>query len=58
MIITAELLEIDKPLPPYATATDHDRIHGVNFGSGGAGILDESGQHFVLPLSLSLSLFF
>ncbi|KAG6419282.1 hypothetical protein SASPL_121498 [Salvia splendens] len=43
----AELLEIDKPLPPYANATDWDRINGVNFGSGGAGILDESGQHFV-----------
>ncbi|XP_047943870.1 GDSL esterase/lipase At1g29670-like [Salvia hispanica] len=49
----AELLEIDEPLPPYAIATDWDKVNGVNFGSGGAGILDESGQHFGDVLTMS-----
>jgi hypothetical protein len=34
----------------------HSLQQGVNFASGAAGILDESGYNYVLSLSLSLSL--
>ncbi|KAL6564666.1 hypothetical protein OROMI_016116 [Orobanche minor] len=42
----AERLGFDKPIPPFLTATDDDILGGVNYASGGAGILDESGVIF------------
>lgn len=42
--ILAELLGFEKYIPRYANATDEDFIGGVNYGSGGAGILDETGR--------------
>ncbi|XP_073157154.1 GDSL esterase/lipase At1g29660-like [Henckelia pumila] len=41
--ILAELLGFEKYIPRYANATSEDFIGGVNYGSGGAGILDETG---------------
>ncbi|GFQ02725.1 GDSL esterase/lipase at1g29660 [Phtheirospermum japonicum] len=40
----AELLGFDKYIPPYANGTTQDILQGVNYGSGGAGILDETGR--------------
>ncbi|KAL8268297.1 hypothetical protein R6Q59_002095 [Mikania micrantha] len=41
--IIGQLLGFPGFIPPYATATDAEIISGVNYGSGGAGILPESG---------------
>ncbi|XP_073061349.1 GDSL esterase/lipase At1g29660-like [Primulina eburnea] len=41
--ILAELLGFEKHIPRYANATNEDFVGGVNYGSGGAGILDETG---------------
>ncbi|XP_071937490.1 GDSL esterase/lipase At1g29670 [Coffea arabica] len=38
----AQLLGFDNFIPPYATARGQDIIKGVNYGSGGAGIRDET----------------
>ncbi|XP_073291249.1 GDSL esterase/lipase At1g29670-like [Primulina huaijiensis] len=45
--ILAELLGFEKHIPRYANATNEDFIGGVNYGSGGAGILDETGTTLV-----------
>ncbi|KAK3007489.1 hypothetical protein RJ639_014611 [Escallonia herrerae] len=42
--IIAELLGFDDYIPPYATARGPDILKGVNYGSGSAGIRDETGQ--------------
>ncbi|KAL8032370.1 hypothetical protein ABFX02_13G091500 [Erythranthe guttata] len=42
--IIAEMLGFDEYIPPYATATNQNILGGVNYGSGGAGILYESGR--------------
>ncbi|KAI3764840.1 hypothetical protein L2E82_14857 [Cichorium intybus] len=39
------LLGFSKFIPPHATATDDEISTGVNYGSGSAGIRDESGSH-------------
>ncbi|KZV55134.1 GDSL esterase/lipase-like [Dorcoceras hygrometricum] len=40
----SELLGFEKYIPRYANATSKDSVGGVNYGSGGAGILDETGR--------------
>lgn len=42
-----ELLNIDEFIPTYATVTDQQISKGVNYASGGAGILPETGNHLV-----------
>lgn len=45
----AHLLGFANPIPPYvSTARGLDILRGVNYASGGAGILDESGLLLVL----------
>ncbi|KAK4440101.1 GDSL esterase/lipase [Sesamum alatum] len=44
--IIAELLGFDKYIAPFANATTQDILRGVNYGSGGCGILDQTGQLF------------
>ncbi|KAI3765021.1 hypothetical protein L2E82_15042 [Cichorium intybus] len=41
--IIGQLLGFVKFIPPYSTVTDQEISTGVNYGSGGAGIRDESG---------------
>ncbi|KAL0442588.1 UNVERIFIED_CONTAM: GDSL esterase/lipase [Sesamum latifolium] len=42
--IHAELLGFDKYIAPFASARNRDILRGVNYGSGGSGILDETGH--------------
>ncbi|KAK4399292.1 GDSL esterase/lipase [Sesamum angolense] len=42
----AELLGFDKYIAPFASSTNQDILRGVNYGSGGSGILDETGHLF------------
>ncbi|KAL0305568.1 UNVERIFIED_CONTAM: GDSL esterase/lipase [Sesamum radiatum] len=46
--ILAELLGFDKYIAPFASSTNQDILRGVNYGSGGSGILDETGHLFRL----------
>ncbi|KAL3616980.1 hypothetical protein CASFOL_039374 [Castilleja foliolosa] len=39
----AELLGFDNPISPFVTARGSNILRGVNYASGGAGILDQSG---------------
>ncbi|THG09115.1 hypothetical protein TEA_010906 [Camellia sinensis var. sinensis] len=43
-----QLLGFDKFIQPFATARGSDILMGVNYGSGGAGIRDETGQQLTL----------
>lgn len=47
IFMTAQRLGFNGTIPPYATARGSDIIRGVNYGSGGAGIRDESGRQLV-----------
>ncbi|KAI3743731.1 hypothetical protein L1987_56796 [Smallanthus sonchifolius] len=44
----SELLDFDDFIPTYATITDQQISKGVNYASGGAGILPETGSHLRL----------
>ncbi|KAI3708457.1 hypothetical protein L2E82_37627 [Cichorium intybus] len=43
--IIGQFLGFVKFIPPYVNATDQEISTGVNYGSGGAGIREESGRH-------------
>ncbi|KAL8268293.1 hypothetical protein R6Q59_002091 [Mikania micrantha] len=43
--IIGELLEFDQFIPTHATVTDQHISKGVNYASGGSGILPETGSH-------------
>ncbi|KAI3498616.1 hypothetical protein L1887_34393 [Cichorium endivia] len=43
--IIGQFLGFDNFIPPYANVTDQEISTGVNYGSGGAGIREESGRH-------------
>ncbi|CAI0475411.1 unnamed protein product [Linum tenue] len=43
----AEYLGFECPIPPFATATDVDTLTGVNYASGSAGILQQTGAQLV-----------
>ncbi|XP_024988769.1 GDSL esterase/lipase At1g29670-like [Cynara cardunculus var. scolymus] len=43
--IIGELLDFDEYIPAFVTATDSHISKGVNYGSGAAGIRDETGSH-------------
>ncbi|XP_047340374.1 GDSL esterase/lipase At5g45670-like [Impatiens glandulifera] len=45
--IIAQLLGFDRYIPPFTNTTGYDILLGVNYGSGGGGILDESGKQLV-----------
>ncbi|KAK4440100.1 GDSL esterase/lipase [Sesamum alatum] len=52
----AQLLGFKKPVPPFATARGSDIIKGVNYASGAAGILEESGIQLGDRISLDRQL--
>ncbi|KAK4399291.1 GDSL esterase/lipase [Sesamum angolense] len=52
----ADYLGFEKPVPPFATARGSDIIKGVNYASGGAGILEESGIQLGDRISLDRQL--
>ncbi|GAA0163694.1 lipase [Lithospermum erythrorhizon] len=54
--ITAELLGFDKYIPPFASAKGKEILNGVNYGSGAAGILIETGKHLGDVISLDRQL--
>nr|XP_027108817.1 uncharacterized protein LOC113728631 [Coffea arabica] len=43
--IVGILLGFNDFIPPFATASGQEIIKGINYGSGGAGIRDETGKH-------------
>ncbi|KVH96873.1 Lipase, GDSL [Cynara cardunculus var. scolymus] len=54
--IIGQLLGFPNFIPPYATATDQEINTGVNYGSGSAGIREESGSHLGDRISLDRQL--
>ncbi|CAA2964646.1 Hypothetical predicted protein [Olea europaea subsp. europaea] len=46
--LIGELLGFQNYIPPDATARNQDVFTGVNYGSGAAGILDETGHQMVM----------
>ncbi|KAI3796739.1 hypothetical protein L1987_39421 [Smallanthus sonchifolius] len=54
--IIGQLLGFPKFIPPYATATDQEINTGVNYGSGSAGIREESGSHLGNRISMDRQL--
>ncbi|PWA93752.1 SGNH hydrolase-type esterase domain-containing protein [Artemisia annua] len=50
--VIAELLGFKSYIPPFATANGEQIISGVNYASGAAGILEETGQHMGARISL------
>ncbi|KAK9051621.1 hypothetical protein SSX86_028248 [Deinandra increscens subsp. villosa] len=54
--IIGQLLGFTNFIPPYATATDQEIDTGVNYGSGSAGIREESGSHLGDRISMDRQL--
>ncbi|PIN04345.1 Triacylglycerol lipase [Handroanthus impetiginosus] len=52
----AKFLGFANPIPPFAAARGSDILKGVNYASGGAGILDESGIQLGSRISMSRQL--
>ncbi|KAK1382110.1 GDSL-like Lipase/Acylhydrolase superfamily protein [Heracleum sosnowskyi] len=55
--ILGKLLGFANYTPPHATAQGRDIVKGLNYGSGGAGILSESGRHLGQNIGLDRQLF-
>lgn len=54
-LTTAELLGFNNYIPSFATAKGRKILSGVNYASGSAGILNETGQHLVInPLTFNI----
>ncbi|KAK6133559.1 hypothetical protein DH2020_032688 [Rehmannia glutinosa] len=53
----AEFLGFEKSIPPFATAEGPEILKGVNYGSGAAGILDETATIVGDRISLNRQLF-
>ncbi|XP_076948595.1 GDSL esterase/lipase At1g29660-like [Bidens hawaiensis] len=51
-----ELLDLDEFIPTHATVTDQQISKGINYASGGAGILPETGRHLGGRISLERQL--
>ncbi|KAK9070654.1 hypothetical protein SSX86_011056 [Deinandra increscens subsp. villosa] len=54
--IIGQLLDFPNFIPSYATATNSEINSGVNYGSGGAGIRDETGRNLGDRISLNRQL--
>ncbi|GJY63308.1 GDSL esterase/lipase-like protein [Tanacetum coccineum] len=54
--VNGQLLGFQKFTPPYNTATNEDLTTGVNYGSGSAGILEDTGSHLGERVSLERQL--
>ena len=57
-LFTGQFLGFLNFIPPYALATDQEISTGVNYGSGSAGIREESGSHLVITICKELTLVF
>ncbi|KAL5856650.1 hypothetical protein ACOSQ3_004108 [Xanthoceras sorbifolium] len=51
--LIAEHLGFDEYIPSFASAHGQEILKGVNYASGSAGILDETGQHLGARISLN-----
>ncbi|KAL9661469.1 hypothetical protein QQ045_026293 [Rhodiola kirilowii] len=54
----AKLLGFDDFIPPYVSAKGPEITKGVNYASGSAGILDETGQHMGERFSMTKQLYY
>lgn len=54
LLFTAELLGFDQSIPPFSNATNEHILRGLNYASGGSGILDETGVSYVSTINQSL----
>jgi len=45
--ISAEELRISYDIPPFTRASTEQAHTGINYASGGAGLLEETSQHLV-----------
>jgi len=48
LTFAAQLLGFENFIPPFANTSGSDTLKGVNYASGAAGILPESGTHMVI----------
>ncbi|CAI0475328.1 unnamed protein product [Linum tenue] len=55
-LFPAEYLGFENYIPPFATATIIDTLSGLNYGSGSAGILDETGAQLGQRIPLDVQL--
>lgn len=46
--MTVQLLDFEEFIPPFATARGIEILKGVNYASGSAGILNETGEQLVI----------
>ncbi|GMI81094.1 hypothetical protein like AT1G29660 [Hibiscus trionum] len=54
--IIVQLLGFQEFIPPFATSRGHEILKGVNYASGSAGILDESGQQLGDRVNMNMQL--
>ncbi|KAF3449816.1 hypothetical protein FNV43_RR05895 [Rhamnella rubrinervis] len=54
--IIAEILGFDEHIPPFTRVSNSQLLRGVNYASGSAGLLEETGKHFGDCLSLGKQL--
>ncbi|MBA0564309.1 hypothetical protein Golob_009259 [Gossypium lobatum] len=54
--IIVQLLGFQEFIPPFATSRGQEILKGVNYASGSAGILNESGQHLGVRISMDMQL--
>lgn len=48
-MVAAELLGFEDYIPAFASSIGEQSLKGVNYASGGGGILEETGFHLVIP---------
>lgn len=58
LTLAAQLLGFQNSIPPFATTRGSNIIKGVNYASGAAGILDESGAQLVINNLINYTLEF
>ncbi|KAK5829651.1 hypothetical protein PVK06_013444 [Gossypium arboreum] len=54
--IIVQLLGFQEFIPPFATSRGQEILKGVNYASGSAGILNDSGQHLGVRISMNMQL--
>ncbi|MED6164064.1 hypothetical protein PIB30_086147 [Stylosanthes scabra] len=54
--LISQLLGFEEFIPPFANTSGYDILRGVNYASGSAGILVESGSHAGAVISLGLQI--
>ena len=54
LLVAAQLLGFDGFIPSYASARGEDILKGVNYASGGGGILNETARNNLVIQTLTL----